>query len=379
MRLQTLLAGWVLLPGLIFLGAVGCNSQNSADEQAALDVPDWLANDDGGQRPSRGRSPTTDDASDDADEAATDDPLAQSPDSGIADAPAREPRGELKLQLRRDEQFPLKKQVVTTLVQTAADGTQQRIQTTLQLLMAIQVEDVTEDRTRLGVTYRKVDYEQEIDGQKLSYRSSNPPATIPIEAQAYHDMVNDGFAFWIGKDNQINEVVGFQDFLQRCLANVPPAMQKQVLLGMEAGSDENGISDFVDNTIGLLPFGQEVTPGQEWVRHRNVGRPIPMVMQNRYTLQELNRSEAVVRISGEIIPSATINKVSHTREGEVSVTVLGGQTSGQCTIFRDTGLPKDSFTERVVNMTVDLGSGNVFDQTKTVTTRVEAFPEARAP
>jgi hypothetical protein len=359
MRLLTVLT-WMALSLLL----AGCTSQKPSDEEGALDVPDWLS------KSGESSAEETPDSPEGADRTET----ASGVQTASATRPAREPRGELKLQLQPGVQFPLKKQVVTTLSQTAADGTVQEIRTELRLLMAITVEEVANGRTRLGVKYNRVEFDQILDGQQISYRSNSPPAEIPVAAQAYHDMVNDGFSFWIGKDNQINEVVGFHEFLGRCLANVPAEQQKQVLLGMEAGSDENGISDFVDNTIGLLPFGQEVTPGQEWSRHRSVTRPIPMIVQCKYTLQELTEAEAIVKITGEIIPSQTINKVNLTKSNDINVTVLGGSTTGQCVIFRETGLPKESYTERVVHMTVELGSGFAFDQTKTVQTRVEAFP-----
>lgn len=372
MRLQSVLA-WMAIGLLI----AGCNQQKPSDEEAGMDVPDWLSSE--GEEPkSNDRELTQDTRQRNSTDIGGEDPDSQTDSTARTPRDPQELRGELKLELQPGEQFPLKKQVVTTLIQTASDGTQQKIQTELKLLLAIKVEEVADGRTRLGVRYNRVEFEQDIDGQKLVYRSTDTPAEIPVAARAYHDMVNDGFSFWIGKDNQINEVVGFREFLERCLVNVPPAQQKQVLLGMEAGSDENGISDFVDNTIGLLPFGQNITPGQEWTRHRSVGRPIPMVVQCTYTLQELTDTEAVVKITGEIIPSQTINKVNHLQDN-IQIHVLGGSTVGQCTIFRDTGLPKESYTERVIQMTVDLGDGPTFQQTKTVQTRVEAFPEMRNP
>ena len=366
MRIQTFLAGLALCCLLN-----GCNKQDTGDQTAAMDAPDWLSEEED----------SSSSASESQDLSGGDDreTRPRSPSQTQRDSrKVREPRGELKLSLQPGVQFPLKKNIRTTLVQTSSDGTEQRIQTDLGLLMAIQVEDVKEGRTLLRVRYNRVDFEQSMDGQKIVYHSQTPPAKIPLAAQAYHDMVNDGFAFWIGKDNQISETVDFHEFLQRCLVHVPADQQKQVLLGMEAGTDENGISDFVDNTIGLLPAGREVTPGQEWVRNRNIGRPVPMVVQNKYTLHELTNTEAVVRITGEIIPSQTINRIQQASDkSDANVTVLGGSTSGICTIFRDTGLPKDSYTERVVHMTVTMGDNLTFDQKKTVLTRVEAFPPVR--
>lgn len=355
----------------------GCNKEQAAATDPAMELPDFLSED----------GETSDGL--EAGDAETETPqprsgkrVARAETSEEDTEPAvrprdpKEARGELKLQLQPGEMFPMRKRIITGLVSTATDGTETRVQTELRLLMAITVEDVAGGRTRLGVKYNRVELDQDMDGRRLEYRSTNPPDPVPLAAQAYHSMVNDGFSFWIGKDNQINEVVGFRDFLNRCLANIPPDQHKQVIMSMEAGTDENGISDFVDNAIGLLPFNVEVSPGYTWARHRTVQRPVPMVIQNQYTLQELTDSEAIVKITGEILPSQTANKVINASDS-IQIFVTGGRTYGDCIIFRDTGLPKESNTERTIDMIVDLGNGLEFKQTKTVSTRVEAFPAAR--
>lgn len=361
----------LLTAGLV----AGCNKEQAAATDPEMELPDFLSEDGEGVEIGEEES--------DAPKSRAGKRVAKAESNGDEEAePAARPRdpkeahGELKLLLEPGEMFPMRKRVITSLVSTATDGTETKIQTELRLLMAITVEEVAGGRTKLGVKYNRVELDQDMDGQRLEYRSSNPHAQIPLAAQAYHDMINDGFSFWIGKDNQINEVVGFREFLDRCLANIPPAQHRQVIMSMEAGTDENGISDFVDNAIGLLPFNVEVSPGYTWARHRTVQRPVPMVIQNQYTLQELTDSEAIVKITGEILPSQTANKVINASDS-IQVFVTGGRTYGDCIIFRDTGLPKESNTERTVDMVVDLGNGLEFKQTKTVSTRVEAFPAAR--
>jgi hypothetical protein len=61
----------------------------------------------------------------------------------------------------------------------------------------------------------------------------------------------------------------------------------------------------------------------------------------------------------------------------VRVTVKGGRSQGHCTIFRDTGLPKESRVERIVDMTVQMAGGIEFDQQKRTVTTVEAYPPQR--
>ena len=352
----------------------GCNKEQAAATDPAMELPDFLAED--GEASEFDADEPEAPKSRAGKRVANSEAAAEEPQPATRQRDPKEAHGELKLKLEPGEMFPMRKRIITGLVSTATDGTETKIQTELRLLMAITVEDVAGGRTRLGVKYNRVELDQDMDGQRLEYRSTNPPDPVPLAALAYHNMVNDGFSFWIGKDNQINEPVGFHEFTERCLANIPLAQQKQVLMNMEAGTDENGIADFVDNAIGLLPFNVEVSPGYTWSRHRSVQRPVPMVIQNQYTLQELTDSEAIVKITGEILPSQTANKVINGSDS-IQVFVTGGRTYGDCIIFRDTGLPKESNTERTIDMVVDLGNGLEFKQTKTVSTRVEAFPAAR--
>lgn len=344
---------------LLSVALLGCNQQ-PAGEKGVLDAPDWLTSEEGASG-----GPREDDGQVD---------VADEAPSSSRKRPPKEPSGELKLQLTPGSRFPLRKAVTTTLTQESADGTIQRIQSDLELLMVIQVEEVARGRTRLGVKYNRVVFEQTQDGHKQKFDSQHPSAQIPPVAQAYYDMIGDGFSFWIGADNQIAEVVGFREFLVRAMRNVSPDHQRQVTLALEAGSDESGMSDFVDNTIGLLPFSRDVSPGQSWNRQRRIGRPIPMVIENQYTVQDLTDAEATVKITGQVLPADVVAQVH--QSGDVHVRVQSGTIDGRCVIFRETGLPKESMTERVVNMTVDLGDGYEFKQTKSVQTVVESYPEA---
>ncbi len=200
-----------------------------------------------------------------------------------------------------------------------------------------------------------------------------PVTPVPVLALLYHNMVRDGFSFWIGKENQIVDVVGFKDFLERRMAGVSEADRVQQMLNMEAASDENGISDFVDNTIGLPPYGRSISPGDAWERTRHIGRPVPMKLLQAYTLKDLSDSMAVVDIRGTITPSTTINDVKQEKSG-VRVTVTGGVLQGTRAIYRDSGLPQRSYVERAVDMTVMTTGHHEFKQKKLVRTTVEAFP-----
>jgi hypothetical protein len=312
-------------------------------------------------------------------------------------------KARLRLNLNPGDRFPLRKVVEQELTQTSANGEPHVNRSRLEVMFAITVTDRSEDRTQLQVRYDRVQYSHDIADERIEYDSTRQgrfadaalPAPgaedgagradasttdeIPLAALAYHNMVGDGFSFWLGANNQIEEVEGFAEFMKRCLSEIPENRRRDVLLGIEAGSGETGIANFVDNSIGLLPYDREPAPGDSWERPQRFGRPVPMHISNVYTLKELDDNFAVIDIRGRIAPTASLDRSTRTANG-VEVTVNGGETLGSCTIYRETGLPKESRVDRTVEMTLTVTGGHQFRQRKRVTTTIEAFPaENSAP
>jgi len=284
----------------------------------------------------------------------------------------------LSLKLQPGDHFPLRKVVEQELVQSSPSGQPTVARSRLELMFAISVLAVEEGRTKLRLRYDRVNYQHNVADEHVEYDSERPPFSLPMAVRPYHDMVGDGFAFWLGTNNQIVEVDGFAEFIERCLANVNPEQRPQVILGIEAGTDgESGIANIVDNSIGLLPPMKKQTQGDSWERMQPVQRPVPMMINNTFTLKELTQDYAVIDIRGAITPSTSMSAVE--AGNGVRITVTGGETGGSSVIFRETGLPKESTVVRKIDMNVMLTGGIQFQQTKKVTTTIEAFPVSSNP
>jgi hypothetical protein len=292
-------------------------------------------------------------------------------ESPAASQPAK---SQLALHLRAGDRFPLRKIIEREVAQTTPDGQPQRHQLRIELTLGMTVDEVRDGRTRFRVRYDRVRYTHHLPDEVIDYDSASPPAQLPLSILAWHAMVGDGFSFWVGRDNQIAAVEGFHEFLDRCLAGIPAERREEVILSIESSSGENGVSDFVDNAIGLLPYGEVKTPGQSWERSRHIGRPVPMVLDNTYTLKELDDQRAVVQITGTITPSTTLMDTEHADISKVRMTVRSGSTWGTCVLFRDSGLPQQSRVEHDILMTVHMSGGRQFDQRVRGATTIEAFP-----
>jgi len=345
-----------LLLGLTFvLPSVGCTKSQDEGANVAAELPDWLDEDDA--RPSRKKRSRDSKAEEEFDSAAENDrPLSERP-------------GKLELKLKPGDRFPLTKTVDVELAQASTNGSPEISRRRLELMLLIEVAEKRVDRTRLQVRYERVRYSREVAGEKLEYDSTRPPAEVPFAVRMYHDMVHDGFSFWLNEENQIVEAEDFKAFLNRCLRNIPEDRRQQAVIEAE-GNGENGITDFIDNSIALLPFGYRKA-GDSWDKTRNVSRPVPMIIRSTYRLEELNDETAVISITGKVGASTTTGESA--TSNDFRVTVTGGHTNGECTVFRDTGLPRASRIETLVDMLVQAQAVEFRQQQKTVTT-IESYP-----
>jgi Family of unknown function (DUF6263) len=304
--------------------------------------------------------------------------------------PAATPGVILDLNLHQGDRFPLMKTVSHELKQPLGDGWAVS-RTSLELLLSVTVEEVLMqeatsastpprvDRMRLRVHYHRVRFHQELPGQPVAdYDSDQIGRPIPLPAQGYHGLKNNGFDFWLSGDHQILELVGFEQFIDRCMKDVTPSRRQEVRAFLAATSGADGIANFVDDSIGVLPQSA-VREGEVWTRTRQALQPVPLHSSTRYTLTRLTPESAQIEIEGSISPSASYGAASQPSRNpaarDVQITIHSGRTSGSCLIDRHTGLPLHSRVEQLLNMNVRLANGTAFDQHKTTVTTIKYFPE----
>lgn len=291
----------------------------------------------------------------------------------------------LELRLKVGDRFPLIKTVEQRLRQQSPDGRPPIVSSSkLQMTLAIIVEDIDQGVKTLGVRYQRVRYEHDIAGEKVSYDSALLPKTVPNAAQVYHGLLDNGFSFELGADNRIVQVHEFESFLKRCVRHAPASQQKELLTRLVATQEDEGIANFVDDSVGMLPYniddlnaGGDVKVGTSWRKNRQIVRPFPMSIDTAYRLANINERYATLELFGKIQP-ARIQHASNTIQSAGAtekMTLRGGHSFGTCTIDRESGLPIQSHVSRTMNLTLELPTGAKFDQTKDIVTTIQSFPE----
>ncbi len=291
----------------------------------------------------------------------------------------------LELRLKVGDRFPLIKTVEQRLrQQSPGSGSPTTSSSKLEMTLAITVEGVDQGVKTLGVRYQRVRYEHDIAGEKVSYDSALFPKKVPDAAQIYHGLLDNGFSFELGADNRIVQVQDFESFLKRCVRHAPARQQNELLMRLVATQEDEGIANFVDDSVGMLPYniddlnaGGDVKVGTSWRKNREIVRPFPMSIDTAYRLANINERYATLELFGKIQPARiqhASNTIQHAGATE-SMTLRGGHSFGTCTIDRESGLPIQSHVSRTMNLTLELPTGAKFDQTKDIVTTIRTFPE----
>jgi hypothetical protein len=300
----------------------------------------------------------------------------------------RLPKENLELRLKVGDRFPLIKTVQQKLRQASPSGGRtSESSSTLTMKLVVTVEQIDQGVKTLGVRYQQVRYEHDIAGEKVAYDSALLPKSIPEAAQIYHGLVENGFTFQLGADNRIVQINDFEAFLKRCVRHVAPDQQQQMLTRLAETQEDEGIANFIDDSIGMLPYsvddlnhGDAVKVGTSWRKTREIVRPIPMTIDTSYRLASLNERYATLELFGQITPTRIqrVSQITPRASTTERITLRGGHSVGSCTIDRESGLPIESQVMRTLDLSLELDSGVKFDQRKEIITTIRAFPEQRS-
>ena len=359
--------------------SIGCGGTDSASADSDADLmTELLGPEDEAENPSQAHRESS--GGGDSAESISSSVLTVSDSSKPKTKNSTVPVGEkLELRLKQGDRFPLVKTVEQTLVQKS-DVVPAMARTKLELTLIITVEEVNNDAIRLGVQYSRVAYQHDVNGQQLSYDSANHQGAVPWDAIPYAGMVNNGFAFWIGRNNSIRELVGYKEFLERCVANVPLERRETLLSEISSRFGDDGVANFVDDTIGLLPYDNtvdensatRVLPGDLWTRERRLMQPVPIHLTSTYRLVSLNNDLAEIEITGRVASgeAGTPSEISRLR-------IIGGQSLGRCIVDRATGLPLEMTLSRFMKMQLTTSDNQRVIQEKQIETTIRSYPEMR--
>jgi len=221
------------------------------------------------------------------------------------------------------------------------------------------------------IKYDNFQYTQELPGAAVVYDSARPNGPAPTAIEAYRGLPGNGFSFWVDRRNHLKGLVGFTEFLERCLRQSTPQQRALIWKSFAGSSDNDHLANFVDDSIALpaLEGGQQ---GQTWQKEQQIRQPIPVQLRLQYTVSETSQSLVEVTVGGVVVPQAAINL------GGAQVEIQGGRINGRYQIDRGTGLPNHSRLEQTIEMVVQTPGGESIAQSKQTVTQLTASPRTQS-
>lgn len=238
-------------------------------------------------------------------------------------------------QLSAGKAYPFVKTIQQTVVRAGQDSqTTFTALTRLQLSMVLNVLQVSDGAAVIGVRYDRVQYVQDLNGQQQAYDSAIP-GSVPIAGiEPYVGMIGNGFQFSLSDTNGVSGTENLNQFLDRCVEAVPAERRQQTRTLLASRFGEHAVSQLVDESIGLVPFGaSKPRSGDVWVINQSHRGQAPTATQTTCRMVSDNGPTAEVGLIGKI----------ETLDSESSAfSISDGRSMGTCFVDQVTGLPVHS-------------------------------------
>jgi hypothetical protein len=268
---------------------------------------------------------------------------------------------------QRGEQFPVIRTVTQTLNQISAEGATKGTSRLEANMMLVAEETRQDGRSRLGVQFERLRYTRELAGDRFTYDSTQPPGQVPTDVLPYQGLAGNRFSLWVGHDNQIQELVGFADFIERSLRSMPQAGRVTLASRFESLPPDEIVAEFLDESVGLLQddsatrgeSASSIRVGGGWSRTRTFTIPVPHHVSTRYSIAACNKQIVEIEVLGTITAAKDA-------AAKAAVVIHRGHVVGRCRIDRRTGLPMDSQIEQRLEMHIPTADGRNIEQEKIV-------------
>ena len=264
--------------------------------------------------------------------------------------------------------FQLLKTVNQTLVQKATNPPA-TASTQLRTWMTIRVDDVAAGNTLLSLRFDRVAYDQNVNGQQLSYDSEVASASVPLHLQAYASLVNNGFQFNVTDGRRVGQVLGYAEFLQQCGQQLDEQIRAQSIAAMQDSS--RAVTNFVDESCGLVPNVSTTQVGDVWNSPQTIAANPPTNIQLRCRLLSVTDERVEIDMSGTYQPTVAVPNTT-------GVTINNCRTLGTCQFDRATGLPLQLDRSLYLTLSVTTADGQLVPQEKHIRTTIEQLPVSSA-
>ncbi len=272
---------------------------------------------------------------------------------------------ELRVNLKKGDKYvqtmTTEQKVVQSLPQMGpgVPAGKQTQTSTVTITYTIECTDVDEEGTTIKLTYDRIQVEKEQStamdgsksespGRKTVYDSQKDENPTDPETIAYSVMIGNGFSVKLSPRAEVLDMLGVEEFLNRVYSGlkIPDTAEgREVKKMLHEQFGANTMKHMLSRSYLPYPEGK-VAEGDSWKDTMDLGGAgFPLKVENTYTVDDLDSSEAVLMTEGKItsIEGQTMKIMSM----ELAYDIQGKQT-GEQVIGLDKGVVVRSELKRTL-------------------------------
>lgn len=194
------------------------------------------------------------------------------------------------------------------------------------------IKEVSGDTIAVESAYKSIKVKQEMPMMgTIEYDSKNPEATTGMAAKAFREtfdpLLNTTFTMKFNRQGKVIDVI----------KNGPTAGMGNIL------SEQTDMQQYMDNIIAIFPT-EPVKEGSTWSRKTDAKGQIPMIMNNTYTVKEIDKNDVTIELKGTMDLKEDAPQEMGTFEGNFNGTIV---------VDRATGWTKSAEMKQVMKMEMD--------------------------
>ncbi|MGB3340920.1 MAG: DUF6263 family protein [bacterium] len=214
--------------------------------------------------------------------------------------------------------------------------------------------------TVVDIVYERIGYMQEGPLGNIDYKSWEDNKEIPVLAQGFASLVDQGFTMEISPQGSVVSIKGADKIIDKMIKDMDlPAsdeMTGEIKQSMQNQFGDAALMETMKSMFSIYP-DRPVGVGDSWQAIWNMSKGFPMILNNTWKIKEMNDTEVVL----DVYTKVESNKEAIlTQMGGMEMSYdLSGEQSGSMVLDRTTGWCTKSQLDQIFEGTIR-ASGSMF-------------------
>jgi hypothetical protein len=195
--------------------------------------------------------------------------------------------------------------------------------------------------TVVDIVYERIGYMQDGPLGHIDYKSWEDNKEIPLLAQGFASLVDQGFTMEISPHGSVVAITGTEKIIDKMIKDMDlpesNGMTEEIKQGMQNQFGDAALKETMKSMFSIYP-DRPVGVGDSWQATWNMSKGFPMILNNTWKLKEINDTEVILDVYTKvesnkeaILSQMGGMEMSYDLSGEQSGSMVLDRVTGWCT------------------------------------------------